>query len=136
MGISYKNSSGYPDPTAYTAVHNIEVEEKILHIQYPTGHIDLKMDAFFPCTADRARKIFRLICQYCSQEDKDRLLRFLREKERRYQSQVRTFEQQIKSSTQEKGRSSLESRMRESVRLQIRTHRNIEQFLYREERSR
>lgn len=136
MGISYKNSSGYPDPTAYTAVHNIEAEEKILHIQYPTGHIDLKMDAFFPCTADRARKIFRLICQYCSQEDKDRLLRFLREKERRYQSQVRTFEQQIKSSTQEKGRSSLESRMRESARLQIQTHRNIEQFLYREERSR
>lgn len=136
MGISYKNSSGYPDPTAYMAVHNIEAEEKILRIQYPTGHIDLKMDAFFPCTADRARKIFRLICQYCPQEDKDRLMRFLQEKERRYQSQVRTFEQQRESSTQEKDRKTLECRMRESERLRMRTHRNIEQFLYREERSR
>lgn len=134
MGISYKNSSGYPDPTAYMAVHNIEAEEKILHIRYPSGHMDLRLDAFFPCTVDRAKKIFRLICQYCPQEDKDRLLRFLQEKEHRYQSQVRTFEQQRNASTKAGERNALERRMRESARLQERTHRNIEVFLDREEK--
>ena len=63
-------------------------------------------------------------------------LRFLKEKERRYQSQVRTFEQQREASTKEKDRKALEGRMHESERLRMRTHRNIEQFLYREERSR
>ena len=39
MGISYKNGSGYPDPTAYYAVQHMEAEEKRLHIRYPSGCI-------------------------------------------------------------------------------------------------
>lgn len=136
MGISYKNSSGYPDPTAYNAVKNIEEEEKILHIQYPSGYMDIRMDAFFPCTVDRARKAFRLICQYCPKADRDRLLRFLQEKERRYKAQQQTFKGQLAASTDKTEKRQLESRLRESVRLQERIHRNIEEFLYREERSR
>lgn len=135
MGIGYKNSSGYPDPTAYMAVRNIEEEAKILHIQYPTGYMDLKMDAFFPCTVDLARKIFRLICQYCPQEEKEKLLRFLQEKERRYQAQTETFQSQAKRSTDPDGRDRLLRRSRESEKLQQRTHRNIEIFRAREEKA-
>lgn len=135
MGISYKNSSGYPDPTAYLAVQNMEQEERILHINYPTGHMDIKMDAFFPCTVDRARKIFRLICQYCSHEEKQKLLRFLQEKERRYQAQVETFRSQANRSTDPADSDRLLRRSRESEKLQQRTHRNLEIFRAREEKS-
>ena len=63
MGISYYNGSGYPDPTAHYAVRHLEEEEKMLHIVYPTGRMDIRMDKFFPATLDRARKLFRLMAQ-------------------------------------------------------------------------
>lgn len=132
MGISYKNSSGYPDPTAYSAVQNIEAEEKMLHIQYPTGYMDLRLDAFFPCTVDRAKKVFKVICQYCPQEDKDRFLRFLREKARRYDAQIRTFEQKRDASTDTSEIKALNNRIRDCARMKSRLNRNIELFLYRE----
>ena len=135
MGISYKNGSGYPDPTAFLAVQNIEADEKILHIQYPTGYMDLKMDAFFPCTVDRARKVFKLICQYCSKSDKDRLLRFLLNKEKHYKAQKQTFLQQEKCAKSRTEQEQLATRARESERLAQRTHRNIEMFIAREEKS-
>lgn len=135
MGISYKNSSGYPDPTAFQAVQNMEQEKKILHIKYPTGHMEIKMDVFFPCTVDRGRKIFRLVCQYCPKEERDKLLRFLKEKEQRYQAQVVTFQSQAKRSTDSAGRDRLLRRIRESERLRQRIHRNIEMFIAREEKS-
>ena len=37
MGISYKNGSGCPDPTAYYAVQHMEAEEKRLHIGIRPG---------------------------------------------------------------------------------------------------
>ena len=135
MGISYKNGSGYPDPTAFLAVQNIEADEKILHIQYPTGYMDLKMDAFFPCTIDRARKVFKLICQYCSRSDKDRLFRFLVNKEKRYLAQSQTFQQQMECAGSRAERERLGLRARESNRLALRTRRNIQMFIAREEKS-
>lgn len=135
MGISYKNGSGYPDPTAYLAVQNIEADEKILHIQYPTGYMDLKMDAFFPCTVDRARKVFKLICMYCSKSDKDRLLRFLKNKEKHYQAQEQTFLQQEKCAGSHSEKERFAIRARECERLAQRTRRNIEMFIAREEKS-
>lgn len=135
MGISYKNGSGYPDPTAYLAVKNIEADEKILHIQYPSGYMDLKMDAFFPCTVDRARKVFKLVSQYCPKSDKDRLLRFLKNKEKHYQAQKQTFLQQEKCAESHKEKEQYAARVRESERLAQRTRRNIEMFIAREEKS-
>ena len=95
MGISYKNSSGYPDPTAHYAVHHIEEEEKMLHIVYPTGHMDIRMDKFFPATLDRARKVFRLMAQYSSREDQYRLLEFLRQKEQKLQNQEESYSRKV-----------------------------------------
>lgn len=135
MGISYKNGSGYPDPTAYLAVQNIEADEKILHIQYPTGYMDLKMDAFFPCTVERARKVFKLICLYCSKSDKARLLRFLENKEKHYKAQKQTFLQQQKCAASHAEQEELNRRIRESERLAQQTRRNIEIFIAREAKS-
>ena len=91
MGISYYNGSGYPDPTAHYAVRHLEEEEKTLHIVYPTGHMDIRMDKFFPSTLDRARKLFRLMAQYSSSEDKHRLLEFLRQKEQKLINQEESY---------------------------------------------
>lgn len=77
MGISYYNGSGYPDPTAHLAVRHIEEEEKMLHINYPTGHMDIRMDKFFPAPLDRAKKLFRLMAQYCSRDEQIRLFQYL-----------------------------------------------------------
>ena len=135
MGISYKNGSGYPDPTAYLAVRNIEEDEKILHIQYPSGYMDLNMDVFFPSPVDRARKVLKLICQYCSESDKDRLFRFLVNKEKHYRAQSQTFLQQMECAGSRTEQERLALRARESCRLARRTHRNIEMFIAREEKS-
>ena len=65
MGISYKNGSGCPDPTAYYAVQHMEAEEKRLHIRYPTGQMVLEIERFFPCTVAKAKKLSPLIRRYC-----------------------------------------------------------------------
>lgn len=90
MGISYRNGSGCADPTAFQAVRNMEREEKTLHIEYPAGYMDLYMNTFFPCTVDRARKVFKLMKAYSSEEDKQKLLRHLN-------MQLKLFENQKKS---------------------------------------
>lgn len=71
MGISYKNGSGCPDPTAYYAVQHMEAEEKRLHIRYPTGQMILEIERFFPCTVAKARKLSPLIRQYCEKAEKE-----------------------------------------------------------------
>ncbi|MCD7752138.1 MAG: hypothetical protein LUI10_10440 [Lachnospiraceae bacterium] len=136
MGISYYNSSGYPDPTAHYAVQHVEQEEKTLHIVYPTGHMDIRVDRFFPCTVDRAKKVFKLICQYCSQEDKDKLLRFLTDKEKRYKSQAQALWSRIESCTDTAERKHLTAQYKEAVRLKDRLNRNIQIFEYREGKTR
>lgn len=136
MGISYYNRSGYPDPTAHYAVQHMEQEEKTLHIAYPPGHMDIRMDGFFPCTVERAKKVFKLICQYCSQEEKDKLRRFLTDKEKRYQSQAQSLWNHIKSCTDAAERKSLISQYKAVIRLKERLNRNIQIFMYREEKMR
>lgn len=70
MGISYKNGSGCPDPTAYYAVQHMEAEEKRLYIRYPTGQMVLEIERFFPCTVVKARKLSPLIRRYCEKAEK------------------------------------------------------------------
>lgn len=70
MGISRYNSEGYADPTAYEAIRNIG----IFRVDHPTGCIQIKVDSFFPCTTAKARKLFRLVRDYCSKAQQDELL--------------------------------------------------------------
>ena len=77
MGISYKNGSGCPDPTAYYAVQHMETEEKRLHIRYPTGQMVLEIERFFPCTVAKAKKLSPLIRRYCEKSEKEKLRQVL-----------------------------------------------------------
>ena len=126
MGISYYNGSGYPDPTAHFAVRYIEEEEKMLHIVYPTGHMDIRMDKFFPATLDRARKLFRLMAQYSSSEDKHRLLEFLCQKEQKLASQEESYSKLAEDSEKRKDVSKYTSFARIAANDRHRTKRNIE----------
>lgn len=126
MGISYYNGSGYPDPTAHYAVRHLEEEEKSLHIVYSTGRMDIRMDKFFPSTLDRARKLFRLMAQYSSSEDKHRLLEFLRQKEQKLINQEESYCKLAMDSEKRMDVSKYTSLARNAANERHRTKRNIE----------
>ena len=126
MGISYYNGSGYPDPTAHYAVRHLEEEEKMLHIVYSTGHMDIRMDKFFPATLDRARKLFRLMAQYSSSEDKHRLLEFLHQKEQKLGNQEESYSRLAMDSEKKKDVNKYTSFARNAANEKHRTRRNIE----------
>lgn len=144
MGISTRNYEGYSDPTAYQAVRNIERQEKMFRISYPSGYMDLYLDSFFPATLERAKKVFRLIDQHCSVSDKQRLWDFLQKKyerlgalEKMYAAKTdaakRRFEEAQHLSAHERSTTRLEyvneaAKLREASRLRKRLHRNIELF--------
>jgi hypothetical protein len=128
MGISRYNAAGYLDMTAHLAIQNVERDEKILHIGHPTGYIDIRMDAFFPCTVKRGAKVFRLVRQYSPTADKHRLLTFLLKKAQRYASQIKSFEGQIAENGKEKDAKYLSQQLKDAQRKLAMTQRNIAQF--------
>lgn len=128
MGISKFNAEGYHDPTAHLAIRTMEQKDKVLRISYPTGYMDIRLDAFFPCTVKKAGKLFRLVQSYSSLEDKKRILSCLRAKEQKYKSQIQTFSGKLAASKEGPERKKWESRLKEAKRLLHRTQRNIEVF--------
>lgn len=128
MGISRYNSEGYYDPTAHLAIRTMEQKDKVLRISYPTGYMDIRLDAFFPCTIKKARKIFRLVQSYSSFEDKKRILSCLRGKEQKYKSQIQTFSGKLAASQEKAEMQKWDARLGEAKRLLHRTQRNIELF--------
>lgn len=48
-----------------------------LRIEYDHGYMELNVEAFFPCTRQKARIVFPLIGRWCSKECKEKLLRIL-----------------------------------------------------------
>ena len=58
MGISRYNASGYLDMTAHLAIQNMEREEKVLHIEYPTGYMNIRMEAFSPAPSSGRTSCF------------------------------------------------------------------------------
>lgn len=129
MGISYKNGSGYPDPTAYYAVQHMEAEEKRLHIRYPSGQMILKIECFFPCTVAKARKLSPLIRQYCEKAEKEKLQQFLKKQEMNYLSRIKAFQNREKKSEDESEMRDLQQRIREAERMLQRIRRNMEIFM-------
>ena len=96
MGISYKNGSGCPDPTAYYAVQHMEAEEKRLHIRYPSGQMILEIERFFPCTVVKARKLSPLIRRYCEKSEKEKLRQYLTKQEINYRSRIKAYQNRAK----------------------------------------
>lgn len=129
MGISYKNGSGYPDPTAYYAVQHMEAEEKRLHIRYPSGQMILEIECFFPCTVAKAGKLSPLIRQYCEKAEKEKLQQFLKKQEMNYLSRIKAFQNREKKSEDESEIRNLQQRIREAERMLQRIRRNMEIFM-------
>ena len=91
MGISKYNSEGYYDPTAYEAIRRVEESLKVLMVTYPSGYMRIHLDRFFPCTIDKARKVFTVIHRYATEIDKDRLQTFFLDQEKWYQAQMNRY---------------------------------------------
>lgn len=128
MGISKYNASGYLDMTAHLAVQNMEREEKVLHIEYPTGYMNIRMDVFFPCTVKRADKLFRIVRRYCTPADKARLLESLRSLEKKYADKERFYSMQVQTTTEEIDRKCNAIQQNEAKRRLVGIQRNIRQF--------
>lgn len=129
MGISYKNGSGCPDPTAYYAVQHMEAEEKRLHIRYPTGQMVLEIERFFPCTVAKAKKLSLLLRRYCEKSEKEKLRQFLVKQEMNYLSRIKAFQNRAKKIEDESEKRDLQQRIREGERMLQRIRRNIEIFM-------
>lgn len=48
-----------------------------IHIAYPSGHMDLVLSQFFPCTVRQARIVFPLINTYAEALEKEKLRQHL-----------------------------------------------------------
>ena len=120
MGISYKNGSGCPDPTAYYAVQHMEAEEKRLHIRYPTGQMVLEIERFFPCTVAKAKKLSPLIRRYCEKSEKEKLRQFLVKQEMNYRSRIKAYQNREKKTEDPSEKRELQRCIRECERILLR----------------
>lgn len=50
-----------------------------IFIQHNTGYLDINIEAFFPCTVQKAKKVFALINRFCPYEDRAALMVELQE---------------------------------------------------------
>ena len=91
MGISKYNAEGYFDPTAYEGIRRAETDAGKLKIVYPTGCMELNLEGFFPCSLDKAKKVFSLIHRHSPESDKEKLLSFLHKLEKRYFSKMQEY---------------------------------------------
>ena len=66
---------------------------KELYIKYPNGQMVIHVHRFFPCTQKRAKKLFSLIKQYCTDQAKEELCVHLFLLREYYRMQVETFGQ-------------------------------------------
>lgn len=73
MANDYYNSEGYYDPTAGEALRNATS----FRFDHPTGYIQIETESYFPCTVEKARKLFRLVRQHCSQKQQEELLKLM-----------------------------------------------------------
>lgn len=131
MGINKYNAERYYDPTAYEGLCRVQESEKRIKICHPTGYMEVNMDQFFPCTLQEARKVFALVHKHSPEGDKNRLIDFLKNKERYCFRKMRLYAEQVmelQSTTSEYRE--LMRKFKEAKTLHQRMKRNIE--LYQE----
>lgn len=125
MGISRYNAEGYRDPTAYEAIKSAET----FRITYPTGYLELNTENFFPCTVEKGRRVFRLVQQHCSEEQKSELLAILLRKAKAYVDKALELDRRLDDATlNEKEYADIYSQLK-NIKLQHeRITQNIEQL--------
>lgn len=96
-------------------------------INHASGYIDLYVDTFFPYPLQKARKVFRLINQWCPQEERQELMEYLLERAQAYEASIESHTQHLQRSPMPrmKEREVLQDIQR-SRRLLRRLQRNME----------
>lgn len=129
MGISKYNAEGYYDPTAYEGIRKADADARKFKIVYPTGFMELNLTNFFPCTLDKARKVFSLIHKFSPEKDKQRLLHFLQGLENDYALEMMECAEKAMSYPEKSAEyRKYNSKFKEARRLRQRAARNIEIF--------
>lgn len=129
MGISYKNGSGCPDPTAYYAVQHMEAEEKEVAHPVSDRADGFGNRAFLPCTVAKAKKLSPLIRRYCEKSEKEKLRQFLVKQEMNYRSRIKAYQNREKKTEDPSEKRELQRCIRECERILRRIGRNMEIFM-------
>ena len=103
-----------------------------LFIQHESGYMELYVEMFFPCKINVARKIFPMICRYCSKDIKNELKEDLQKQLEDYNTLIETYKQELDMA---KSRN-INARLSKTKTLQKRMIRNIEIFKSSEEKFR
>jgi hypothetical protein len=129
MGINRYNAEGYRDPTAYEAVKNTET----FRITHPTGYLELNTENFFPCTVEKGRRVFRLVRENCTEEQKRELLALLLRKAKAYADTALELDKRLDDmSLGEKEYAVVFSQLKNMQKQHERITRNIEQLTGRD----
>ncbi len=125
MGVNRYNAEGYRDPTAYEAIKSAET----FRITHPTGYLELNTENFFPCTVEKGKRVFRLVREHCSEEQKKELLAILLRKAKSYADKALELDRRLDDATlNEKDYADSFSQLKNVKRQHERITRNIEQL--------
>ncbi len=98
-----------------------------IRINHDSGYLDLNIEAFFPCTIQKAKKVFPLINRFCPCGDRAALMAELTELEKGYEALYQMYEEKISAlppGSREAKRWNTE--LRKTVTLRKRLRRNID----------
>lgn len=98
-----------------------------IHIDHDSGYLDLNIEAFFPCSLQKARKVFKLINRCCPYGDRAALRAELLELAKGYEAMCQMYEDKI--STLPPGSKEIKpwaAELRKTVTLRKRLRRNID----------
>jgi len=101
-------------------------EGKILHIKYPTGYMDIRVENFFPATLDRAMMVFRLMHEYSSEEDIKMIYDYLWEKIEESTNDSCEYSVTLSITTDKKEERKAADGLRKSKSMKKRAERNLE----------
>jgi len=101
-------------------------KEKTLHIEYPAGYMDIRIEKFFPATLERAEKVFRLMRDYSRREDMKMVHDYLFEKLEGYIDICCDLSVTLSITTDRKTEREASEKLRYAKKMRKRSKRNIE----------
>ena len=91
--------------------------------------MELNTENFFPCTVEKGKRVFRLVREHCSEEQKKELLAILLRKAKSYADKALELDRRLDDATlNEKDYADSFSQLKNVKRQHERITRNIEQL--------
>ncbi len=85
-----------------------------IRIDHDSGYLDLNIEAFFPCSPQKARKVFKLINRCCPYGDRAALRAELLELAKGYEAMCQMYEDKIHTPARLQGDQALGHRTEEN----------------------